>query len=129
MGSQDAITAVMESIGFHYRWDPVNKMFFHASGVMVVTPEGRVARYLYGVEYEPKDLKLSLVEASHNRIGSAGGSDSAVLLPLRSDNREIWRCCDKHAKDCALFLIAVMGVGLFFLWRRDFAPIGIYWRK
>ena len=58
-------------------------MFIHASGVMVATPEGKLARYLYGVEYQPKDLKLGLVEASHNRIGSPRRPDPALLLSLR----------------------------------------------
>lgn len=119
VGSQDAITAVMESIGFHYRWDPVNKMFVHASGVMVVTPEGRVARYLYGVEYEPKDLKLSLVEASHNRIGSA--VDRILLFCYHYDptTGKYGAVVINTLKIGAIFLIAVMGVGLFFLWRHD----------
>ncbi|HVW09400.1 MAG TPA: SCO family protein [Bryobacteraceae bacterium] len=69
-GSQASIDAVTKAIGFHYRRDPQSGMFIHASGVMIVTPEGRLARYLYGVEYQPKDLKLALMEASHNRIGT-----------------------------------------------------------
>ena len=54
----------------HYRYDPKSNRCFHGAGIMVLTPEGKAARYLYGVDYEPKDLKLSVVEASHNRIGS-----------------------------------------------------------
>ena len=69
-GTETNIRAVADAVGFHYRYDPKTKMFFHGAGVMVLTPEGKAARYLYGVDFEPKDLKLSLVEASHNKIGS-----------------------------------------------------------
>ncbi len=58
-------------------------MFIHASGIMLLTPEGRLSRYLYGVEYEPKDLKLGLVESSHNRIGSP--ADQILLLCYHYD--------------------------------------------
>jgi protein SCO1 len=119
VGSQAAITPVMQAIGFHYRWDPVHKMFIHASGVMIATPEGRVARYLYGVEYEPKDLKLSLVEASHNRIGSA--VDQILLFCYHYDPKtgKYGAVVLGSLKIGAIFLLIAMSVGLFFLWRRD----------
>jgi protein SCO1/2 len=119
VGSQASINAVMQAIGFHYRWDPVNKMFIHASGVMVATPEGRVARYLYGVEYEPKDLKLSLVEASHNRIGSA--VDKILLFCYHYDPKtgKYGAVVLGSLKIGAILILIVMGVGLFFLWRND----------
>lgn len=119
VGSQAAISAVMQSIGFHYRWDPVNKMFVHASGIMVVTPEGRVARYLYGVEYEPKDLKLSLVEASHNRIGSA--VDQILLFCYHYDPKtgKYGAVVINTLKIGAILILVVMAAGMFFLWRQD----------
>jgi len=119
VGSQAAIAAVMQAIGFHYRWDPVNKMFIHASGVMVVTPEGRVARYLYGVEYEPKDLKLSLVEASHNRIGSA--VDQILLFCYHYDPKtgKYGAVVINSLQIGAILILVVMGMGMFFLWRHD----------
>ncbi len=119
VGSQAAIAAVMQSIGFHYRWDPVNKMFIHASGVMVVTPEGRVARYLYGVEYEPKDLKLSLVEASHNRIGSA--VDQILLLCYHYDPKtgKYGAIAYGSLEIGAIVILILMAAGMFFLWRQD----------
>jgi len=119
VGSQAAITAVMQSIGFHYRWDPVNKIFVHASGVMVITPEGRVARYLYGVEYEPKDLELSLVEASHNRIGSA--VDRILLFCYHYDPKtgKYGAVVINSLKIGAVLIVVLMAVGMFFLWRHD----------
>lgn len=119
VGSQAAITAVMQTIGFHYRWDPANKMFVHASGVMVITPEGRVARYLYGVEYEPKDPKLSLVEASHNRIGSA--VDQILLFCYHYDPKtgKYGAVAINSLQIGAVLILLVMAIGMFFLWRYD----------
>ena len=70
VGAPPEIRAVTQAAGFHYRYDPVTRMFVHASGIMILTPQGKLARYFYGVEYQPKDLKLGLIEASGSRIGS-----------------------------------------------------------
>ena len=70
-GDQQAIDRLTEAVGFKYAYDEETKQFAHASGIMVLTPGGKLARYFYGVEYQSKDLRLGLVEASENRIGSA----------------------------------------------------------
>jgi protein SCO1/2 len=70
VGDEPSIRALTEAIGFRYAWDPEHKQYAHASGVVVVTPDGRLARYFYGIEYSPRDLRLALVEASQNHIGS-----------------------------------------------------------
>lgn len=62
-GAESSIQRLMLAIGFHYKYDAAHQMFIHASGIMILTPDGHLARYLYGVEYEPKDLKLSLVRS------------------------------------------------------------------
>ena len=69
-GDETSIKTVTEAMGFRYVWDARTQQFAHASGVLIATPEGRIARYFYGVEYAPRDLRLGLVEASQNRIGS-----------------------------------------------------------
>jgi protein SCO1 len=60
-----------ELIGFKYRWDERTQQFAHAAGIMVLTPEGKVARYLYGASFHPRDLRFSLAEASENRTTMA----------------------------------------------------------
>ena len=57
-------------MGFGYVWDEESKQFAHASAIMVATPEGKLSHYFYGIEYSPKDLRLSLVEASSGKVGS-----------------------------------------------------------
>ena len=69
-GDQPSIDALVQSVGFRYVPDPKNGQFAHASGIMVLTPKGKVARYLFGVDYAPRDLRLALVEASAGKIGS-----------------------------------------------------------
>ena len=76
-GEPTAIAALTKAVGFRYRFDAALGQFAHASAVYVVTPEGRLARYFYGIEYAPRDLRLALVEASAGRIGTPV---DAVLL-------------------------------------------------
>ena len=67
---QGSIDRLTEAMGFRYKYDPETDLFTHASAIMVATPEGKLSRYFYGVEYSPRDLRLGLVEASQNQIGS-----------------------------------------------------------
>jgi len=69
-GDQPSIDRLTEAVGFHYKWDQKTAQFIHASGIMIATPDGKLARYFYGIEYAPKDLRLGLVEASAGKIGS-----------------------------------------------------------
>src|SRR5258707_6808867 len=69
-GDEGNIKRLTEAAGFRYRWDEQTKQFAHASGIMVLTPEGKLARYFYGIDYPPRDLRLGLVEASQNKIGT-----------------------------------------------------------
>jgi protein SCO1 len=69
-GDEAAIKRLTEAVGFRYRYDPESGQFAHASGIMVLTPKGKIAQYFYGLEYSARDLRLSLVESAENRIGS-----------------------------------------------------------
>jgi protein SCO1/2 len=69
-GDADQIAALTRAVGFRYVWDAPTRQYAHAAGIVVLTPEGRIARYLYGIEYAPKDLRLALVESSGGKIGS-----------------------------------------------------------
>lgn len=70
-GDEPAIKRVTGAAGFTYRWDEGTQQFAHVSGVLVLTPDGRLSRYFYGIEYSPKELRLALVESGEGRIGSA----------------------------------------------------------
>src|SRR5258708_11082888 len=77
-GKEPEIKKLTEAVGFRYAFDDQTNQFAHASGIMVLTPEGRLAKYFYGIEYSARDLRLGLVEASHGKIGSP--SDQLLLL-------------------------------------------------
>lgn len=69
-GDEESIERLTAAAGFGFTWDAPSEQFAHASGVMVVTPEGKLSHYFYGIEYAPKELRLGLVEASQNKIGN-----------------------------------------------------------
>jgi protein SCO1/2 len=69
-GEQPAIKRATEAAGFRYVWDEGLKQFAHPTGIIVLTPAGRVARYLFGIEYGPRDLRLAIVDASAGKVGS-----------------------------------------------------------
>jgi protein SCO1/2 len=69
-GDQSNIDALMDQVGFHYAWDEKSKQWAHASTLVVLTSGGKISRYLYGVDYAPRDLKFALMDASMGKIGS-----------------------------------------------------------
>jgi protein SCO1/2 len=69
-GDEASIRRVTDAAGFSYRWDEGSGQFAHVSGVLVATPDGRLSRYFYGVEYSPKELRMAIVESSDGKIGS-----------------------------------------------------------
>jgi len=69
-GDEPEIKRVAKAAGFRYAWDEQTQQYAHPTGLIVTTPDGRLARYLFGIEYGPRDLNLSLVEASQGKVGS-----------------------------------------------------------
>ncbi|MEE9561534.1 MAG: SCO family protein, partial [Thermoanaerobaculia bacterium] len=69
-GDEESVQRLTQSLGFRYVWDPESNQFAHAAGIVALTPEGQIARYFYGIEYAPRDVRLGLVEAADNQIGS-----------------------------------------------------------
>jgi protein SCO1 len=70
-GSEESINALTKAVGFQYQYDPKIKQYAHVTAILLLTPQGRISRYFYGVEFAPKDLRMGLVEASQNKIGNA----------------------------------------------------------
>lgn len=69
-GDQKNIEALTKSVGFSYKFDAKSGQWAHAAAIMLLTPQGKISRYFYGIEYAPKDLRLGLIEASQNKIGT-----------------------------------------------------------
>ena len=70
-GSEASIKALTDAAGFHYTWDAKSQQFAHPSGIVIVTPDGRVSRYFFGIEYASRDVKFALMESSAGKIGNA----------------------------------------------------------
>ena len=69
-GDEASIAAVTKAAGFNYVWDDRTKQFAHPSGIVVATPDGKVSRYFFGIEYASRDVKFALIESSAGRIGT-----------------------------------------------------------
>jgi protein SCO1/2 len=82
-GAQASIDRAAKAAGFRFVWDDGLKQFAHPTGIIVLTPDGTIARYLFGIDYGPRDLRLALVDASAGKIGSA--VDSFLLYCYHYD--------------------------------------------
>lgn len=82
-GPQESIDALTKAAGFQYQYDPKTGQFAHATAIAVLTTEGKIAQYYYGVEYAPKDLRLGLIQASENKIGTL--ADQVLLYCYHYD--------------------------------------------
>lgn len=84
-GDKTSVATLANAVGFHYRWDERTQQFAHAAGIMLLTPDGRVSQYYYGARYFPSDLRLGLIQASQNQIGTL--ADQIVLYCYHWDPR------------------------------------------
>jgi len=118
-GDQASVDAITKAVGFSYKWDEKSNQFAHASAIMVVTPDGKLSRYFYGIDYSPKDVKFGLMESADKKIG--GVSDQLLLYCYHYDPST-----GKYGFQVlsALRLTAIatllgMGVMGFVFWRRN----------
>jgi protein SCO1/2 len=82
-GDEEQIRRLTQSVGFRYTFDERTRQFAHPSGLVVITPQGVIARYLYGIEYAPKDLRFALIEASEGKVGTL--ADQMILFCYQYD--------------------------------------------
>lgn len=117
-GNEAAIKSLADAVGFYYRYDEASAQYVHPSGIVLATPKGRIARYLYGVDYAPRDLRLGLVEASENKIGTP--VDQLLLLCYHYDPQtgKYTGLALGVTRLAALGTILGLGVGLVVLSRR-----------
>ena len=118
-GTQDAIDAVTKAAGFGYQWDERTQQFAHAGGIMIATSEGKLSKYMYGIDYAPLDLKLGLLDSSQGKIGSA--VDQLMLYCFHYDPATgTYGFAILRAMRIAA-VITMLGIGamLFVFWRRN----------
>jgi protein SCO1/2 len=82
-GSQESIDALTKAVGFQYQYDNTTDQFAHTTGLMILTPDGKVAQYYYGVNFPPRDVRLGLIQASEGKIGSL--ADQVLLYCYHYD--------------------------------------------
>jgi protein SCO1/2 len=118
-GAPASIAGLTEAVGFRYAWDERIGQFAHATAIYVATPDGRLSRYFYGIEYAPRDVRLALVEASRGKIGTP--VDQLLLYCYHYDP-----AAGRYGA-VVMNMVRVAGVGavvllttfLTLMWRRD----------
>jgi protein SCO1/2 len=118
-GRKDQIDALATAVGFHYAWDPQVKQFAHASGIMLLTPDGRLAQYYYGIEYVPRNIQLGLIEASQGKIGNL--ADELVLYCFHYDPTQgrYGAAVFNILRVSALATLLLLGGFMIVMFRRD----------
>lgn len=116
-GDEANIKRLTDAVGFKYHWDEASQQFAHASGIMLVTPQGKLSHYFYGLEYSPRDVQLGLIESSQNKIGSL--TDQLPLFCYHYDPATgkygLWVM--GIVRIAGVVMLGVM-VGMFFVMRR-----------
>jgi protein SCO1/2 len=118
-GEPADIARLTQALGFRYAWDEDRRQYAHPAGIVVLTPDGRIARYLFGIEYAPKDLRFALVEASQGRVG--GLVDQAVLYCYQYDpmTGKYGTAVMRILRVGALLTLGALGSFIFVMWRRE----------
>ncbi len=123
-GDEANITALTKAAGFDYQYDPKTGQFAHVTAILVLTPGGKISRYFYGVEYPPKDLRLGLVEASQNKIGSV--VDAVLLYCYHYDpaTGKYGAIVTNILRLAGVLTIVILGSFLFIMFRRPAPQAG-----
>jgi protein SCO1/2 len=118
-GDQPSIDALTQAAGFHYAYDSANRQYAHAAAILVLTPEGRIARYFYGVQYPARDLRLGLVEASQGKIGTL--TDHAILYCYQYDpmTGKYGLIVMNVVRAGGLLTVLALGLFMLIMFRRD----------
>jgi protein SCO1/2 len=121
-GDEAEITRVADALGFRYRWDPEQQQYAHPAAIFLVTPDAKIARYLYGVEFNPRDLRFGLLEASEGR--SVSTAERVLLFCYHYDatGRRYTLVVTRVLRIGGAVLLLVVGGVLARLWRRERRP-------
>jgi len=118
-GPAESINALTKAVGFQFQWDEKTQQYAHATTIVVLTPDRRIAQYFYGVEFPPKDLRLGLVEASQNKIGSV--TDQMLLYCYHYDPRtgKYGAIISRLLSIAGAATILILGTCVFIMYRAD----------
>jgi protein SCO1/2 len=111
-GSESSIAALTKAAGFEYQYDDRSQQFAHATAIMILTPQGRIAQYYYGVEYSPKDLRLGLVQASSGNIGTVVDEVFLYCYHYNPDTGKYGAMVSRILKLAAIATVLILGTFL-----------------
>jgi len=117
-GKQESIDKITRAVGFKYEWDEKSNQFAHGSAIMVATPEGKLSRYHYGIDYAPKDLKFSLMDSAKNNIGNPVEQLSLYCYHYDPSTGKYGLAILSVLRLLAVATILGLGGMLFVFWRR-----------
>jgi protein SCO1/2 len=118
-GERSTIDELCNAVGFRYVYDEKTGQFAHASGVFILTPDGTLSRYLSGVQFSPRDLRLSIVEASAGKVGST--ADQVMLMCYMYDpiTGEYGLAIMRSLRAAGVATVGAIGLGIFLMVRRE----------
>jgi protein SCO1/2 len=118
-GTQGSIDAITQATGFKYEWDEKSSQFAHGSAIMMATPNGKLSRYFYGIDYSPRDVKLGIMESAENKVGSV--ADELMLYCFHYDPASGKYGFQILSALRLAGIATVLGMGLmgFVFWRRN----------
>jgi protein SCO1/2 len=116
-GPQESIDELTKAAGFQYEYDPKSDQFAHSTAIMVLTTEGTISQYYYGVEFAPKDLRLGLIEASQNKIGNVVDEVLLYCYHYNPDTGKYGAIVSRVLKLAAGATILVLGTFLIVMFR------------
>ncbi len=116
-GDQPSIDALTRAVGFHYNYDPETHQYAHATDITVLTAQGKIARYFYGIEYPSGDLRLSLVEASNGKIGSPVDAVLLFCCQYNASTGKYALIISRAIKIAGAVTVLSLGIFLFVLFR------------
>jgi protein SCO1/2 len=116
---QGNVKKLAGQIGFHYRFDERQHQYAHSAAIMVLTPEGRISRYLYGVRYRARDLRLALTEASEGKFGLSVERLLLFCFHYDPQAKSYVPFAANFMRAGGALIVLIMGFVLFRLWRRE----------
>jgi len=118
-GSRESIKTVTDAVGFRYVYDEKQQQYIHASGLVVASPDGRLSRYFYGVEYAPKDLRLAMIDAAGGKTGSPTAKILMYCFQYDATTGRYSLAIMRLLRVAAALTILTLGTFMFVMLRRD----------
>jgi protein SCO1/2 len=118
-GKKAEIAGVADALGFRFRWDAEQQQYVHPAVIFLLTPDAKIARYLYGVAYEPRDLRFGLLEASQGREVSTVERILLFCYHYDATGHRYAFVVTRVLRGGGVVLLALVGGLLFFLWRKE----------